>query len=173
MSLTLSLLDDSQVADAYALIGLAANWLRRHGRKQRVANITLQNYRQWQTERANYVVTENQQIVGIVTLLEEQLDEWPEFRSLGAVNMMRALVTHPDHRQKGIGRFAVNEVIKRCADKPSVYLDCVNDFLPAYYSQLGFEVVAQQQRRYPNDDSYDIVLMRKFTSGNPEQTEAV
>lgn len=173
MSLTFSLLDESQVAESYALIGLAANWLQQHGRQQRVANITLPVYRQWQTKRANYAVTENQQVVGIVTLLEELLVEWPEFRSLGAVSMIRALVTHPNHRRKGIGIFALNEAIKQAGEERNVYLDCVNDFLPAYYSQLGFEVVAQQKRYYSNDHSYDIVLMRKITSGNPDQTEAV
>lgn len=161
MSLTFSLLDDSQVTESFALIELAARWLRQQGRRQRIANITLPIYQQWQTERANYVVTENHQIIGIVTLREEPLDEWPAFQSLGHVYMIRALATHPDHRREGIGAFAIKEVMKLCDDKGAVYLDCVSDFLPTYYAELGFEVIAQQQRRYRNDVSYDIVLMSR------------
>ena len=41
-----------------------------------------------------------------------------------------------------------------------LYLDCVSDFLPDYYGQLGFDLVARQTRCYP-DGVYDISLLRQ------------
>ena len=154
-------LEDSRLDESFDLLDRVARWLERQGRKQRIAHVTLPTYQQWQVERTNYAVMENDQIVGIVTLRKEQLDEWPEFQSLGPVYLIRALATHPDHRGKGIGEFAVTAAIKYCMNDSAVYLDCVDDFLPDYYANLGFEIIARQQRRYSNDDSYSIVLMRK------------
>ena len=161
MSFAFLPLEDSRLDESFDLLNRVARWLERQGRKQRIAQVTLPTYQQWQSERTNYVVMENDQIVGIATLRKERLDEWPEFQSLGPVYLIRALATHPDHRGKGIGEFAVNEAIKCCTNQSHIYLDCVNDFLPSYYMGLGFEVIAQQHRLYSNNDSFSIVLMRK------------
>ena len=166
MCFTFSLLDDSRVNESFTILELAARWLGQKGRRQRIAHITRPIYQKWQSKRANFIVTEQDQIVGIATLRQEPLDEWPEFYSLGTVYMIRALATHPDHRGKGIGEFAIREIIKRCGNSSAVYLDCVNDFLPRYYEKLGFHVIARQQRQYHDDEAYDIVLMQTNIAGD-------
>ena len=161
MSLTFSILDDSRVEESFAVLDRVAHWIQEQGRRQRISKITLPTYRQWQSERANYVVTDNDQIVGLVTLRHELLEEWPDFWSLGSVPMLRALATHPDHRGKSIGGFAIGEAAKLCVECSAIYLDCISEFLPSYYALLGFVAIAEQRRNYPNDDPYDITLMRK------------
>ncbi len=160
MSLTFSLLDDSRVEESFAVLGRVGAWIETQGRRQRISKTTLQTYRQWQSEGANYVVIEAGQIVGLITLRLESLDDWPEFLTLGRVPMIRALATHPDHRGKEVGAFAIREAIKRCGEKTAIYLDCVSDFLPAYYATLGFVPIDEQRRQYPDGEWYDITLMR-------------
>jgi GNAT superfamily N-acetyltransferase len=163
MSLKFIALDDSRCEESFAVLDSVARWIQQQGRRQRISKISLPTYRQWQSEGANYVVTENDQIVGLVTLRNELLKDWPNFLSLGTVPMLRALATHPDHRGKGVGGFAIGEAAKLCYPRTAIYLDCVSEFLPNYYAQYGFVAIAEQRRNYPDDELYDITLMQKKT----------
>ena len=160
MCFTFSLLADSQVNDSFSVLARVVDHLMATGRRQRISKTGFDTYSQWQSERANYVVQDAGQIVGLVTLRQEFLEEWPEVHSLGRVPMIRALATDPAHRGKGIGAFALREAMKRCGQHEPIYLDCVSDFLPTYYASFGFTPVAQQWRDYPDDAPYHITLMR-------------
>lgn len=149
-----------RVEEAFAVLRAVGDWLDSQGRRQRISNTTLETYRQWQSENANYIVTENESIIGLATIRLETLEDWPQFAQLGQVLMLRGLATHLDHRGTGVGAFAVRQSIKSCDQDADVYLDCVSDFLPEYYAQLGFVSIARQQRDYPGSDPYDITLMR-------------
>ncbi len=160
MSFVFSQLLDSRVEEAFALLHLVAKSIQSQGRSQRISKTSLDTYRNWQAEKANYIVTEDDQIIGLLTCRRELLEHWPDFIDLGPIWMLRAIATHPDHGGKGVGTLAVSEAVKRCGVGEPTYLDCVSEFLPSYYQKLGFEPIGQQVRSYPDGESYDITLMR-------------
>lgn len=160
MSHRFSPLPDSRVEEAFAVLDLVGRWTQAQGRRQRISSILLDAYRRWQAEQANYIVTEDQQIVGLATLRRERLSDWPEFVELGPVWMLRGLATHPDRRGQGVGAFAVARALEQPDPNELVYLDCISQFLPGYYAQLGFERLARQQLTHADGESFDVTLMR-------------
>ena len=148
---------DGEFSDAFAVLQSVAQWLRAKGRRQRISATTLETYSKWQEAGQNYAVIEGQTIVGVFTLCHEVLTDWPDVAPPHAVPFLRALATHPDHRGKGVGALALESAGELSGSEP-LYLDCVSDFLPTYYSLHGFEPVQRQQRTYPDGD-YDITLM--------------
>ena len=154
-------LSDDRVEEAFTLLQAVAKSIQAQGRRQRISKTSLDTYRRWQAEQANYAVTDSDEIIGLLTLRREPLVDWPDFLQLGPVWMLRALATHPDHGGEGVGVWAVPEAIKLCGAGELIYLDCVTEFLPGYYGQLGFKPIARQDRRYSADnETYDITLMR-------------
>ena len=135
-------LGSQQFERAIQLLNEVGKWNRSKGRHQRISDLSPETYAQWQSERSNFGISESGRLVGVVTLRKEQLLDWPEYLSKGEVWMLRALATHPDFRHRGIGEFAIANVKKMVAVGDSIFLDCVNEFLPTYYQSHGFEVIA-------------------------------
>jgi predicted N-acetyltransferase YhbS len=160
MKLTFSALGDAQVEQAFGVLQQVGDWLESQGRRQRISNTSFECYSQWQSEHANFVVTEANEIIGLVTVRSELLEDWPDWLSLGPVLMLRALATHPDHQGRGVGALAIRESIQRSGSGQSIFLDCVSDSLPAYYARFGFQPVSQQIKVYPDGEIYDITLMQ-------------
>lgn len=160
MDLKLSALEDSRVEEAFGVLKQVGDWLESHGRRQRISNTSFESYAQWQSEHANFVVTQANQIIGLVTLRSEHLDDWPDWSNLGPVLMLRALATHPDHQGRGVGAFAIRESINVVGTRKAIFLDCVSDSLPEYYAKFGFAPVGQQVKAYPDGEVYDITLMQ-------------
>jgi predicted N-acetyltransferase YhbS len=164
MDLMLSPLEDSRVEEAFGVLKQVGNWLESHGRRQRIANISFESYAKWQSEHANFVVTQANEIIGLVTLRSEHLDDWPDWSGLGPVFMLRALATHPAHQGRGVAAFAIRESIKVLKTRKAIFLDCVSDSLPEYYAKFGFARVGQQVKVYPDGEVYDITLMQLVTT---------
>lgn len=153
-------LEDSQLEEAYGLLQRVFAHLKVRGRRQRISKTTWETYSRWQLEKANYGVHESGALVGLVTLRYEVLDDWPDYRPLGSVRMIRALATHPDHLGQGVGAFTVAGAVSRCDRREEIFLDCVSDFLPGYYRTLGFEQVCETERNWPGEPPFSISLMR-------------
>ncbi len=165
MNLEFSALDDSRVEEAYLVLKQVGDWLQLRGFRQRISRTSFAEYAHWQSEHANFVVTQAGVIVGLVTLRHEHLDDWPDYSNLGAVLMLRALATHPEHQGRGVAAFAIRESINECSHGKPVFLDCVSDTLPEYYAKSGFKTVGRQIRTYADCESYDITLMRLEPNG--------
>lgn len=166
MSLKFSALQDSRVEEAFEVLKHVGKWLESQGRHQRISNTPFETYAQWQSEHANFVVTQHDEIIGLVTLRIERLDDWPAHSLLAPVIMLRALATHPGHQGKGVGAFAIRESIKRSGVGNTIFLDCVSDSLPQYYTKFGFTPVDQQVKTYPDGETYDITLMQLDDASN-------
>lgn len=164
MSFEFSVLSDDRTFEAFAVLRQVGNSLVARGLRQRISQTTIESYLQWQSENANYIVSERNQIIGLVTLRFESLVDWPKFLTLGPVTMLRALATHPEHQGRGVGAFAIHNSIQT-SDAQPIFLDCVSDSLPAYYARFGFEAVDRRIKSYPDGDAYDITLMRQPTDG--------
>lgn len=160
MSFEFSSLDESRTHEAFEVLRCVGNWLDSRGIRQRISQTTIESYLQWQSEQANYVVSEGRQVIGLITIRQERLEDWPRFLDLGPVTMLRALATHPDFQGRGVGAFAIQQSLRRFNVQP-IFLDCVSDTLPSYYARFGFESVDRQQKTYPDGDTYDITLMRR------------
>lgn len=160
MSYRLVPLPAARVREAFDVLQLVAAKIAQAGRQQRISKTSFTTYESWQVDGVNYVVMEQDTIVGLVTLRKESLDDWPDVSEPAPVWMLRALATHPDSSGRGVGAFAVQQAVELLDDRATVYLDCVSGFLPDYYQSLGFEPVARRDYRDDDGDIYDITLMR-------------
>ncbi len=153
-------IDDNYVEDGYHVLAKVGKWLESEGRRQRISKISMETYQGWQLENANYAISNDKQIVGVVSIRSEVLQDWPNRKGLGKVSVMRGLATDPDFQGLGIGKFAINCAIELCSITDStLYLDCVSDSLPRYYEGHGFRAIDQQVRTYEDGETYDITLM--------------
>ncbi|MHC4992940.1 MAG: GNAT family N-acetyltransferase [Planctomycetota bacterium] len=164
MELRIEPVHDDEVDTAFAVLHDVAAWLESRGRRQRISSTSLETYRRWQAEGGNYAVRAGDDWAGIFSVVHEPLRDWPLIPVDGEVPWLRALATHPDHRGRGVGAFAVAAALAMVPVGKMLWLDCVSDFLPDYYAGLGFETVARQVRDYPGDGAYDITLMRQRRS---------
>ncbi len=151
---------NEKLEDAYNVLRATARWLQRRGQRQRISNTSLKAYLAWQSAAANFAVYAGETIAGVFSLPVEEFFDWPEYSNLGPAVWLRALATHPDFRGRQVGEFAVKSALDIVNPGEAVYLDCVSDFLPGYYSRLGFETLSRQIREYPGEGAYDITLMR-------------
>lgn len=159
MNLHFNLLNDERITDAYAVLKLVGKAIEAAGRRQRISKLTFETYEQWHHERANYIVTLENAIVGLVTLRRETLQGWSDVEDCEDAWMLRALATHPDYQGKGIGSFAVRRAVQSLDTNQIVYLDCVSAYLPGFYKRLGFDEISQQPRLFDGAE-YDVTLMR-------------
>ena len=142
----------------FALLMETAKWLEQKGKRQRIAKTPFATYEAWQEAGVNHGVFSEGQLVGIYSLPEEAFVDWPDFQELGKQIWLRALATHPNFRGKQVGETGISEALKQVGDR-SLYLDCVSGFLPGYYQKRGFKILAEQEREYPGDGTYQITLM--------------
>lgn len=149
-----------QFEEAFGVLQSVAKWLQAKGRRQRISATTVKTYATWQAAGLNYVVLDAGAIVGVFTLCHEVLIDWPGVAPTHPVPFLRALATHPDHGGKGVGAMAIESALELAGSEP-LYLDCVSDFLPSFYSQHGFKPIQRQVRTYPDGD-YDITLMKSL-----------
>jgi ribosomal protein S18 acetylase RimI-like enzyme len=148
---------DDRFDEAFAVLHDVAVWLETLGRRQRITAITRDRYAEWQSKGQNHVVLDGSTVAGIFTVCEEQLTDWLESVPNTPLPFLRALATHPHYRGQGVGAIATQHAIRQVAPEV-LYLDCVSDFLPSYYTSVGFHEVARQVRSY-SDGDYDITLM--------------
>lgn len=158
-------ISDKQLNLVVELLKSAAEWLEQKGRLQRVGNTSLETFEKWQRTACNYGVFNESGLVGIFSLPVENFQDWPEFSEAAPAVWLRALATHPTYRGQGVGEFAVKSALDIAgADKP-VYLDCVSDFLPEYYGRLGFQKLAEQERKFEKEGRLAITLMVHRNNG--------
>lgn len=150
---------DDDVESAFLVLQRVAVWLQGKGRRQRIANTTMDTYRSWQETGSNYVVVDGDRSVGVFSVSQEISTDWPEQMGDRRANWLRALATDPDHRGRNIGAFAIKSALSLDVGNP-LYLDCVSDFLPGYYESHGFRTIATQSRTFGDETlPMDITLL--------------
>ena len=163
-----SRLDQARLDEAFQIFQQVGQHLSATGSRQRIGQTTRADYQSWQDEKANYIVTTNSvldsiqidPIVGVVTLRQEVLVQWPNQNHLGQVSMLRGLAIHPDYQGQRVGTFAVEQLLKCNPDCRPVFLDCVVSSLPGFYETLGFEAVDRQLLKTADIGALDICLMK-------------
>ena len=155
---------DDEVDAAYEVLLEVGEAIERAGRSQRIAGTKPERYRQWQAAGANHAIRDETGIVGVFTVVEEVLEDWPDAGIEGPVPMLRALATRPCARGRDVGRAGVRAALRVVAGRP-LYLDCVSGFLPGYYESLGFVTLARQTRVFLREGLLDITLMRHDNDG--------
>ena len=155
-------LPDCRIHESFLVLQTVGARIKESGRRQRISHITFETYLRWQQERANFIVTDDSDIAGLVTIRNEELKDWPKYIGLGRVQMVRGLATNPDFRGQRVGQFALTELIKQFGKQP-IFLDCVTGFLPSYYAKFGFKVLCEATVSRPTRTGclqYEICLMK-------------
>lgn len=96
---------------------------------------------------------EESQLVGVITLVKEQL-----FKLRHRANIV-AMYVIPEKRGKGIGKALISKVIQKAdslEDIEQLYLTVVTTNEPAkrLYSSIGFEVFGKEKRALKFDNTY-------------------
>ena len=160
MNLTVQPVTAETLEASWNVLTDAVAWTKSQGRRQRISNITIQNYMNWQSRAVNFAVWREGCIAGVFSLPTQSFQSWPSHDTGKPVVWLRALATHPDFRGIGIGRFAIQCALVRIGCGTNLYLDCVAGFLPGYYQEMGFEFLDEQRT-----DGFKIVLMRHSNNG--------
>ncbi len=147
----------SQFDAAFGVLGRVGKWLERKGRHQRIGLTSRSTYESWQAAGWNHVVLHDQTIVGVFSLCRVTLTDWQNSAPTHPVMFLRALAADPDWRGCGVGAFGVAAAVE-LASPQAVWLDCVSDFLPDYYSRLGFHRI-NRRMILAGDQEYDVSLM--------------
>lgn len=155
----------SRVSEAYEVLQQVAEAIRVRGRRQRISQTSLETYQQWQADDTCFILTEDDRIIGLVTLCREVLTTWQDVVGTKPVPMIRALAVHPDHSGRGVGSFVLNHILTRIDPGEWVYLDCVSEFLPDYYAAHGFERLQRREHDDADGVRWDITLMRRRGTG--------
>ncbi len=149
---------NDQLDEAFRIIQLTGQWLEQIGSQQRVGATSRETYEHWQERGENFVVLDEETVVGVFSLCRQNMEDWPDATPDEPVLCLRALTTHPAHRGRQIGSTAIQHALRLCGTE-RLYLDCVVGFLPDYYAAHGFEQVGRQVLEHPEAD-YDVILMR-------------
>ena len=153
-----------QLDRAYRIIAKTGEWLQQSGRRQRISSTTMETYRRWQNTGSNYVVVRGDQFVGTFSLVSEPLSDWPQLEMTGNVIWLRALATDPDFRGQGVGKYAIQSALQIIGNENPLYLDCVSGFLPNYYMNHGFELIAEQTIEWHESGQMQISLLRHLNN---------
>ncbi len=153
-----------QMDRAYRIIAKTGEWLQQSGRRQRISSTTMETYRRWQNTGSNYVVVRGDQFVGTFSLVSEPLSDWPQLEMTGNVIWLRALATDPDFRGQGVGKYAIQSALQIIGNENPLYLDCVSGFLPNYYMNHGFELIAEQTIEWHESGQMQISLLRHLNN---------
>jgi len=147
----------SQFDAAFGVLARVGTWLERKGRHQRIGLTSRGTYESWQTAGWNHVVLHDHTIVGVFSLCHVTLADWQDSAPAHPVPFLRALATDPDWSGCGVGAFGIAAAIDVAAPQ-AVWLDCVSDFLPDYYSRHGFHRI-NRRIIHADDQEYDVSLM--------------
>ncbi len=174
-------LDDRQLEEAFSVLVKVGQWLESQGRRQRITKTTFESYAHWQAEKANFVVTHNERIAGLVTCRYEHLQDWPDVEDKPPVLMIRALATDPEYQRTGVGRYAMSQVLSWIASANHalattdtgipVYLDCVSETLPGFYAKFKFLTVGRQLKTFDDGETFDLTLMRRYLQASTVETD--
>lgn len=121
---------------------------------------------QWSQDHGeNFGLFENDRLVAIVTITSAP-PEWQAELGGQDVRWITKLAVAADCHGRGLGRRLAQETLERLRreDAPSVWLDCRNGPLVAFYESLGFERVTNKVVNFATGP-LDVVLMTRELGG--------
>jgi predicted N-acetyltransferase YhbS len=158
-------LKQEEFDQAYNIYLDAFEWLKAKGVRQWLVPISRTIYQERHLRGENFGYFISGELCAIVTLVNIPMKYWTT--QLGEVPRwwIGILAVSASHHRMGIGRETVRaaEDYIRTLNGEEVFLDCVDEkgFLPLYYGNLGYSVVARQEITYPSGNTFPMVLMRK------------
>jgi ribosomal protein S18 acetylase RimI-like enzyme len=158
-------LKEEEFDQAYAIYLDAFEWLKAKGVRQWLVPISRIAYQDRHHRGENFGYFISEELCAIVSLANMSTKYWTT--QLGEVPQwwISMLAVSTSRREMGVGREVVRAV-EDCITTSNgevVFLDCVDEkgFLPLYYGNLGYSVVARQEITYPSGNTFPMVLMRK------------
>jgi ribosomal protein S18 acetylase RimI-like enzyme len=147
----------------------AFEWLKVKGVRQWLVPISKNIYQEQQLRGENFGYFISCDLRGIISIAKKVTKYWTVY--LGDVPRwwISTLAVASSYHGMGIGR----EMVKAAEDYiqtlngEEIFLDCVDEkeFLPLYYRNLGYNVIARQEITYPSGNTFPMVLMRKEIGG--------
>jgi predicted N-acetyltransferase YhbS len=158
-------LQEEEFDRAYDIYLDAFEWLKAKGVRQWLVPISRTTYQERHLRGENFGYFISGELYAIVSLAYIPTKYWTA--QLGEVPQwcISMLAVSASCHGMSIGRETVRAVedYVRTLNGKEVFLDCVDEkgFLPLYYGNLGYSVVARQDITYPSGNTFPMVLMRK------------
>ncbi|MCC7407150.1 MAG: GNAT family N-acetyltransferase [Phycisphaeraceae bacterium] len=151
---------DAEFESCYAVLTRVTDWLNARGIRQWLRPLPRSVYERWQRQGCNYHYLVEGKLAAVVSLVTQVDQEWQTHTGPEPVLWVHALAVERTFAGRGIGR-SVMQAITQLRQQP-LWLTCVNHqgFLPAYYRELGFTQVAEEQKDYGQFGRFNMTLMR-------------
>ncbi len=153
-----------EVNDAHATYIGVYEWLNAKGIRQWLQALSKETFARRERDGQLFTLNIDERIAAVVTLAFETNADWVE--AIGAKGRwwIKTLAVVRARRGAGVGPRVMRECesLVRAAGASDVFLDCVDTgYLPRYYTDLDYEVLAQKEITYPSGYTFPMVLMKK------------
>jgi len=153
-----------EMASGHAVLIDAFNWVRMKGLEQWSQPFPLDLYKMWQETGSNYGLFQNDVLAAVVTFRRQELSHWAHVVGKREFLWVLALATATAFKGKALGKEAMRQAIQWIIqEKPQdIYLDCEkgDGFLQEFYSDIGFELLAEQTGDFGDLGTLNLVLMK-------------
>ncbi len=162
---TFAQLTEPHFGTAYGIVVAATNWLNANGIRQWDQPLPEVTYRERHAAGLNYGLFVDDQLTTVLTLKGEVPGYWAavrEFRPPFA--WLSTLAVDRAHAGKGLANAALAAAEHHLASEgvQSIYLDCVDGFLPGFYAAAGYTLL--ERREWP---TWNASLFERSLHSNP------
>ncbi len=155
--------DKSEIETAYSIICERTKWLNARKIKQWTEPLPRAEFDQRQAKGENYGLFQDNKLAAFLSLLNYPNPYWKDELGMIPECWLETLATALDFSGQEIGKKAVMKAINclQGQGQSRLFLDCVklNNFLPNYYSEVGFKKVGEKDILYPKCGLTRMVLM--------------
>ena len=155
-------IDNSRAEEAYSIVCQRTNWLHSKGIKQWSEPLPKPIFDDRQKNGQNFGLFCNAQLAVFLSLIKEGIPYWQEEIGDADVWWLTTLTSSIDFSGRKLGQVAVRQAIDFLEGKSitTLYLDCIDGFLPKYYERIGFKKVIQKDIDFPKCGLSHMVLMK-------------
>jgi hypothetical protein len=155
-------IDNSEIDEAYSIVCQRTDWLNSTGLKQWTEPLPKSVFDNRQKSGQNFGLFCNDQLVVFLSLVKESIPYWQKEIGNADVWWLTTLASSIDFLGKNLGETAVGRAINFLKGKnvTTLYLDCVEGFLPMYYGRIGFKKIIQKDIDFPKCGLSHMVLMK-------------
>ena len=157
-------LKNDEVYEGYQVICDAVFWLLSKGIKQWPRPIPFRLYEKWHRRGYNYGSFSGGEISLVLTAIPMNPPLWKSYLPDEPVTWLRMITLASPLHHEGLGKILLFDALRffKEAGVKEVFLECAceNEFLPNFYSFLGFEQVARGKKKCLAG-IFDTALFRK------------
>ena len=155
-------INNTEADGAYSIICQRTDWLNSKGIKQWTEPLPKPVFDNRQKSGQNFGLFCNDQLAVFLSLVKESIPYWQEGIGNADVWWLTTLASSVDSSGQDLGHITVRQAVDFLDGKnvTTLYLDCIDGFLPVYYERIGFRRIVQKDIDFPKCGLSHMILMK-------------